>query len=230
MLSFDKNRDIIVCYGNVQVNSNENTPVHGIDYGDTEALIKAYSKFQNLSFLLGKEPKLLCNNLSNEVFDANIISIGGPRWNKVTEKLIGEIGSPLYYEKDKVGLLEKKEGMHVEPLEYKRTDKEMEDYGCWIFERKDKNKGARLIISGYTTAGVLIAAEALKKLNKEDYSFLQKEFKKKNKFAVIFKGKITISNSGEYSVIHKPETLRRRLVYENSFYDKNDYSYERGIY
>jgi hypothetical protein len=234
LLSLDRSKKIVISYGNVQVKNSDPTPVLskndliGFDYGDTEALVKVYSKARALFKWI--EPKLVCNNIDKSDISANIISVGGPRWNKVTERLIGEIGSPLFYEQGKDGLVEKRNGLKTDLLQYTKKSTEIEDYGCWIIEKKDENKGGRLIVSGYTTAGVLIAAEALSELNKSDYKYLRETFKKEGKCAVIFKGKIEIGSDGRYKSISKPQLVKERLIHVESFYAKHEnYSYENGV-
>ena len=128
------------------------------------------------------KPEIVTNNANTEKLENNVITVGGPKWNKVTEKLLGEMGSPLYYKVGESGLIKEVPEIGKDVLTYEKNNGEAVDYGCWIFERGDKNKGSRLIISGYSTWGVLIAAEALHRLEDiDDYSFLKRKLKKEKR-------------------------------------------------
>ncbi len=230
LFPIEKGREVLICYGNVQIKNNDDIAGKDendsacFDYGDTRATFKVYNKFINV------KPEIVTTNANSEKLENNVITVGGPKWNKVTEKLIGEMGSPLYYKVGISGLIKEIPDISKDILTYEKKNREVEDYGSWIFEKGDKSKGSRLIISGYSTWGVLIAAEALHRLKDlDDYRFLKGKLKKEKRFAVIFRGKVVLNEDGTIADIGKPILKKQLIIRDEAFFKTIiNYNYEKG--
>ncbi|WP_422104587.1 hypothetical protein [Winogradskyella sp.] len=230
-LSIKKSAPLILCYGNTHNSVSYTSPIleelpsTSFEYGDTNAILEIYSKFSIWSNI---KPNWYSDykpykNSNNDI----IVSIGGPKWNKTTEYLIGDIGSPLYFSSSKKGLIEKRSSVNKETLyEYNCTTNEnfsqISDFGCIICEKRD-NGGLLMIISGYSTFGVLFAAEALTKIPNVTIKKVIKSLNNDKKFGLIIKGSIKLDNNGRVIGESKIELLD--WIGERNFHESYNYSY-----
>ncbi|QSB02069.1 hypothetical protein JWZ98_03655 [Methylomonas sp. EFPC1] len=136
-----------------------------------------------------------------------VISVGGPKWNRITEYLIGALGSPVYF-KDRVenkGTFLKIKGFENK-IEYKEAEvnnvKYISDVGVIIIGKgaslKDKNSAKSVcVLTGYSVYGVRLAAEYLKKIKLEPKKYGINKIKEHSKICLLIKGNISIDENGE---------------------------------
>jgi len=234
LLNINTDKYIRICYANIQSSSDYVSPISSLipsgsfDYGDADSILLVYDKFRTRHHKLVRWVR---NEIPPTSKNGNLITIAGPKWNKSTEQLIGEMGSPLYYSKGVSGLIEKrsthrKENVHQFKFREVNGTIIAEDYGCLICVRNnalDKNIDSALIVSGYTTFGTLFAAEALHSLTKEEVNNISKSVGNDSKFAILVKGHIKLDLNGKISSPATVEVVT--WIGERDFLAPYEYSY-----
>jgi len=233
-LKINTNKQIKLCYGNIQSSNVYKSPIATIiptvsfDYGEAESILLVYDKFRKQ---FQNKTRWIKNEIPISSQNDNIICIGGPKWNKTTEQLLGEIGSPFYYSNSVQGLIEKrithdKENIHLFNFTKNQNYIEITDYGCLICARNNILKNdidCALIVSGYTTYGTLFAAEALNKMSATEIKNISKSLGNDNKFAVLVKGEIKLDLSGRIASGVKLEIVT--WIGERDFMHPYNYKY-----
>lgn len=201
----NKNEEICVVTGNIEHEMYK----HLMASGD----IRAYGEV--MSTLRNNYKKDLINSFFSKEFHPsqlmkyNIISVGGPRWNWVTRKVLDGFGDPFIFDLDNKCLIDRR----VKPekkysVVIKEDEGVKEDYGIIIKAiNPHKNDRNILIFMGYTTYGVLAATRCLSDLH--EYILRRKEIKNKflktKYFSVIVMAKIIKDEIGEEEVV--PEII-----------------------
>jgi hypothetical protein len=107
IIPFDASpKKLNLCYGLIPPGTTGRS--YTAEEGDLAAIYMIYDIFSSLytrKKIHIQNHKSAESNLDN--ID-NISSLSGPKWNKVTERLIGEIGSPVFFSKSKNGIILKK--------------------------------------------------------------------------------------------------------------------------
>lgn len=192
----NKKEEICVVTGNIE----HGVWKHLMATGD----IRTYGEV--MSVLRNNYKKELVNNFFSKEFHPhqlrkyNVISIGGPKWNWVTRKILEELGNPFKFDLENGQLVDRR---YNPP---KRYDVEIEnrnngvkaDYGIIIKTTNPyKNDKNILIFMGYTTYGVLAAVRCLSEF---------KEYIMKNKNL-----KERFLNSKNYSVVVRTTIIRDEI-------------------
>jgi len=234
LFNINTDKKIRICYANIQSSSNYVSPVSSLipsdsfDYGDADSILLVYDKFRTHYQSLVRWVR---NEIPPTSKNGNLITIAGPKWNKSTEQLIGEMGSPLYYSDGVSGLIEKRathktENLHQFSFREVNGAIDVEDYGCLICARNNAlgtNIDCAVIVSGYTTFGTLFAAEALHSLTKDEVKKISKSVENDNKFAILVKGHIKLDLEGR---IASPATIEIvTWIGERDFLSPYEYSY-----
>ncbi|WP_286260598.1 hypothetical protein [Pseudoalteromonas apostichopi] len=234
LFNINTDKDIRICYANIQSTSDYVSPVSSLipsgsfDYGDADSILLVYDKFRTHYHRLVRWVR---NEIPATSKNGNLITIAGPKWNKSTEQLLGEMGSPLYYSSGVNGLIEKrathkKENIHKFNFREVNGTIVAEDYGCLVCARNNalgKDIDSAVIVSGYTTFGTLFAAEALHSLTKEEVKNISKSVEGDNKFAILVKGNIKLDLDGK---IASPATVEIvTWIGERDFLAPYEYSY-----
>ena len=207
LLGVNPRASVRICYANVQSSESYQSPIarllpsRSLDYGDVDSIILVYDRFR---VRFGKNIRWARNAVPRQSQNGNIVSIAGPKWNKMTEQLIGEIGSPLYYSDGVQGLIERRAthgnaNIHQFQIRDVGGRIEIEDFGCLIFARPGVLSGqidCALVVCGYTTFGTLIAAEALHMLKRNEVKKIAKAVAGDKRFAIVVKGKIMLDPEG----------------------------------
>ena len=185
---------IVLTYGYVLPETTSN---YMIEEGDLIALFTAKelisSHYSEQNFLL-QDSITIANDLSSY---KNIFSLSGPKWNKITEYYLGQIGSPATFSKKPKGVAVKTSRMH-EPLIYETLRKEGQlattCYGIIIGGRLNVNDTTEkniLICSGRTTLSTNGCLLFLRQLSRKSdfYEELKKRglFKAQKKWGILLK-------------------------------------------
>jgi hypothetical protein len=203
-------------------------------YGDMEATLRVV---ETMAELINSSPSYHRALHDPKSIDGSVISIGGPKWNKATEYLIGKLGSPVFYKEGQKSLLiQKKNSTSIDELKFSEVASGsatiVRDYGVILVGKKEyfENFGdsgieSVCVLMGYSTVGVRVAAEYLRKLaypTKMAVKQLLNERlpKKSNRFCIIVVADIQLSPSGEY-IDHTEVSVD--VVPESDF--KNSYAY-----
>lgn len=159
-----------------------------------------------------------------------VISVGGPKWNRITETLIGALGSPVSYKEGSMATfitrnkVQKEFGYLAKKINSKThiTDVGVILIGKSDALQKDKRIKAKsvCVVTGYSVYGVRLAADYLQKII-EDKAQL-KLMVKHSKICIVIHGQIEIGDNGEVidSQVEKVEWF-----YENEFLAPWLYSY-----
>ncbi len=198
-------------------------------YGDIEATLLASETFCSWF----ESPPIFsrffsgADNLKNVV-----ISVGGPKWNKITQCIIGEIGSPVLYTESFKGTIVKIKGVDAKiPYCQKTVSKvrHIEDVGIILIgkakafaEGKMSNVNAACIIMGYSTYGVRLAAEYLRRVGKN--KGVLKKCKKHSKLCLMIKGVVEIDSNGEVISYHFSKN-EPDIIFEEDFLSSVPYNY-----
>lgn len=205
-------------------------------YGDMEATLRVV---ETMAELIGKSPTYHRALNDHRSINGSIISIGGPKLNKATEYLIGKLGSPAYYkEGTKALFIEKKSSKNPEKLEFYETlvgsKRQIRDYGVIIVGKRgyfetfgDSDIESACVLMGYSTVGVRVAAEYLRKLTYPSKSTVKNLLdchlpKKCNRFCIIIKADIQMTPDGDY-VDHTEVDVF--VIPESEFINPQTYSY-----
>lgn len=234
-LKLSGSHDIVLFYGSVH---REELSAHlnqvqreyaTFEYGDIAACLLVYDRLRTVHGL--KIIHAVGTNHPN-LLKGNVISIGGPKWNKVTEKLIGTIGSPLYFNADCSGTVEKRklhrhENCHEPRITPKKeTIQTICDYGIIVCARSEflgQSIPFAITIAGYSTYGVLIASEYLVSMSKSDIKRLQKRFNGDKRFSLLVKGTAEVDALGHVVSISQKELVSE--IPEKDFLEPRDYNY-----
>lgn len=163
--------------------------------------VRAYGEV--ISVLRNNYKKELINSFFSKEFHSqqlrkyNVISIGGPKWNWVTQKILEELGNPFEFDLENRKLVDKR---YDPPKEYdvKIDNGAKTDYGVIIKTTNPyKNDKSILIFMGYTTNGVLAAVRCLSEF--KEYIMKNKNLKKK------------FLNSKNYSVVVRTTIIRDEI-------------------
>ncbi|MDQ2977161.1 MAG: hypothetical protein M3R69_17340 [Acidobacteriota bacterium] len=195
------------------------------EYGDIASVVLAFDRFKTSS--RGKVRHSVGSDL-NVADDGNVVTIGGPKWNRVTEKLLGMLGSPLYFERDVAGVIEKRRMHHSQNIYTQAASNTQDrplritDYGFIICGRGFLPGGLKgaVLIAGYTTAGVLIATEFFVRMTSPEIRTLKRRFKGDKRFAILIQGVLEVSE-GRLNVSEPPKLVS--LIPESDF--RNPYTY-----
>lgn len=235
LFKLNKKKPLRICYANVQ-NSKyvspilELIPTGGFDYGDADSILLVYDNFRSI---FNKNTSWIRNEIPDNSMNGNIVCIAGPKWNKTTEYLIGEIGSPLYYSTQNRGLIEKRRchvNENIYPFKATKNDNiiEIEDYGCVVCGRDkviSNDIDSVIVVSGYTTYGTLFAAQALNSFSKREIKRIGNSIKNDKKFALIVKGTIKLDLNGKIASDTKITIVN--WIPERDFSEPYNYKYDR---
>lgn len=169
MIPFDyKLREINLCYGLIPPGTTGRSYV--AEEGDLAAI---YMIFDILAFLFKRENIRVQSHIAaREDFDniQNLVSISGPKWNHVTEMMIGQLGSPIYFSNSRDGIIYKDKSKKT--MEYLSIRKPphlaRKCYGLILsgaLSRSDGTKQRVMICAGNTTLSMFGIAAYLKKLS-----------------------------------------------------------------
>lgn len=164
-----------------------------------------------------------------------VISVGGPKWNKITEFLIGALGSPVKFKDgpNNKGVFLKIKGFENK-IEYKETEennvKNISDVGVIIIGKgtalKDKIKAKSVcVVTGYSVYGVRLAAEYLKMIKLEPKKYGINKIKEHSKICLLIKGNISIDENGEVMPLPVINEENIVIIYEDDFLDPYPYRY-----
>jgi len=201
------------------------------EYGDIAATLLVYDRVKSVRGL--KVTHTVGAN-SASTPKGNVISIGGPKWNKVTEKFIGAIGSPLYFRPGCVGVIERRklhnhENCHAPSIETRSPGRQtICDYGVILCARSgylDSGIPCALVLAGYSTYGVLIAAEYLVSCSPTDIRKLKKRLSGDRRFGFLIKGTAEVAPHGQVvSITHKELVAD---IPEREFLEPYEYQYDQ---
>lgn len=229
-----------VYFGNTRTGTNGisafDTQNANYVYGDMEATLRVV---ETMAELIGKSPTYHRALTNHKSINGSIISIGGPKWNKATEYLIGKLGSPVYYkEGTKALFIEKKSANNPEKFEFNETlvgkTRQIRDYGVIIVGKKgyfesfgDSGIESACVLMGYSTVGVRVAAEYLRKLTYPSKTEVKKLLecrlpKKINRFCLVVIADIQLTPDGDY-VDHTEVDVM--VIPESEFLNPQTYSY-----
>lgn len=159
-----------------------------------------------------------------------VISVGGPKWNKITETLIGALGSPVSYKEGSMATfitrnkVQKEFGYLAKKINSKThiTDVGIILIGKSDALQKDKRIKAKsvCVVTGYSVYGVRLAVDYLKKII-EDKAQL-KLMAKHSKICIAIHGQIQIGDNGE---VVNTQDDKVEWFYENEFLAPWLYSY-----
>ena len=237
LLGMKSDENLSICYGNVQSVSsdvyqsplNTTLPITSFDYGDIDATLIIYDR---IAPKFRRSVKHFPNDIPDYMKKGNIITIGGPKWNKATEKLLGEIGSPFYYLKGIEGLIERRsthESENIHKYKIKKNEDgtvEITDFGAIICARYSylgSQIPFAMVVSGYSTFGVLIAARYIYEISDDDFKKLKETIKQDKRFCIIVRGSVRLDNKGKFLGSISTELLS--WVHEQDFNQPYDYKY-----
>lgn len=224
-----------VFYGNIvtvklaEVQKDAHMVRTTLAYGDITATLLIYDRLK--STYLGKVEHSI-GNYPNLVTEGNVVSIGGPRWNKVTEFLLGRLGSPLYFEKDFEGIVEKRkshtsENIHTPTIEsFESGNIKIHERGFVICGRDcfvNPNLPSATIVAGYSTFGVLVAAQYLANLSGKELKELKARTRNDKRFCLLIEGEIEIDESMVTAHIENPTLIM--LIPEQDFLEPYSFSF-----
>jgi hypothetical protein len=207
----------------------------GYVYGDMEATLRV---IEVVSGLVGKPPSYFRALDNPKDIKGAVISIGGPKWNTATECFIGDLGSPVRYKEGSKSLFIQRKGQTGEhELKFEReslANNCVRDYGVvlvgkrgYFHKQEDSNIESVCVIMGYSTLGVRVAAEYVKKM-----AFPSKLTAKRlaadkippevDRYCVIVTADISTTVSGEYL---RHVEVREEVILEGEFLDAYTYKY-----
>lgn len=226
--------ETLVCYGNVQkeklIDSNDSRSYTTFEYGDMASVLLVYDRLKNT--YLSKVRHSVGYDLQNMPHNRNIVSIGGPKWNKLTEELIGRVGSPLYFNHGCTGIIEKRRTHQNENVYSPEThfaggdSRNVKDYGfiiCSRYSYLGHRIPCAVTIAGFSTYGVLIATEFLMRLEKSDIRTLAQRLKGEKRFGLLIEGVIKGDKRGRLIVGSTPKLIL--CIPEQDFADPYEYGY-----
>lgn len=227
---------VSICYGNIQSTEYRSPlcdylPKQKFDYGDIQATLVVYDRFRHK---FSNKITSYSNEVPKELRKGNIIAIGGPKWNKTTQEYIGKLGSPFYFTEGTKGLIEKRKNHSLENIHRFNITKlkdggvEVEDFGCIICARNgylSKDIPVIMLVIGYSTFGVLFAADELKKNDGKLIRDMKNSLSGSKKFAIMVKGKVKLDEDGQ--IVSEITTNIETLVPETDFLPPSDYSYSK---
>lgn len=233
-LGLNKNDKISIFYGNIYRELSENSDrsfrkdYATFEVGDIDSTLIIYDRFQNSSL------NIIDHHIGNEnklISRSNIISISGPKWNKVSEKLIGKVGSPLYFKSGVAGLVEKRRthpNENIYEIDIRNTSDNslcMKTYGFIILAKSYflTDIPLAIVIAGLTTYGSLISAKYLTSLTKSEIRALRKRLGRDKRFGLLIEGEIEIDSDGVIKEIKSINLLS--WIPENDFLDPYEYIY-----
>ncbi|MFQ5752501.1 MAG: hypothetical protein ACE5HI_10935, partial [bacterium] len=164
-LGLNLKQNILICYGNihkerlVQSDNKVRRDYATFEYGDIASTLIVYDRLTpacTVKHAVGSDLSVAS--------EGNIIAIGGPKWNKITEHLLGRIGSPFYFKQGVSGTIEKRkahqnENLHSIIIEQQSDGSvRIKDYGFILCARAHflgDNLPFAMVIVGYSTYGVL---------------------------------------------------------------------------
>lgn len=228
--------DIILIHGNIhkeqiEGDSSRKTKNYAtFEYGDISAVLEIYDRLSisgknNHKHTVGYSP-------TNHLQD-NLISVGGPKWNKTTERLLGKVGSPLLFRSEGLGTIEKRkshrnENCHEPKIETRNDERQLIcDYGIVICARSSylgPNIPLAIIIAGYSTYGVMIASEFLVNISNKEIKRLSRRFNGDQRFGLLLKGDLEVDLSGK--VICTNNIYIVSEIPEKDFLEPFDYRYK----
>lgn len=235
-LKVSPGHDIILIHGNIhkdqiEEDSNQKRKNYAtFEYGDISATLAIYDRLKipdknNLKHTVGYSPT---NHLQG-----NLISVGGPKWNKTTERFLGQVGSPLLFKSEGLGAIEKRKSHHNENCHEPTSEKRdggrllISDYGVVICARSSYLGPVvplAIVIAGYSTYGVMIAAEFFVNIPKREIKRLSKRFNGDRRFGILVKGNLEIDLLGQVISINKIDIVSE--IPEKDFLDPFDYHYK----
>jgi hypothetical protein len=234
-LGLNRGEETWVCYGNVQkenllnttnVNSRSYTT---FEYGDIASVLLMFDRLKSTYAAKVKHSVGVDFDI---VSQGNVVSIGGPKWNKVTEKLLGKIGSPLYFNRNAIGVIEKRRTHQNEniysPEICQQTDDSLKvrDYGFIICSRAcylDHRIPCAIVIAGFSTAGVLIATQFLISMSTSDIRILEQRLKNDKRFGLLIEGIVERDSHERLMVSSSPKLVS--WIPEQDFTDPFQYIY-----
>lgn len=228
------NDDWTLYFGNVLRNDSRTIafnqlPGQDYIYGDIESTL-IVSEIFNSAFKKNPTYSRFFNGADK--LENIVISVGGPKWNRITETLIGELGSPVKYEEGKkAAILTENHG--EKELAYKEEKKgkclHVNDVGVILVgksealrEKNGTNAKSVCVVTGYSVYGVRLAAEYLKKLCAVKSEF--KKISKNKKLCILVIGRVEVNNNGEVTNWNFDNL---KFIYAKGFVSPDLYTYEK---
>jgi hypothetical protein len=200
-------------------------------YGDIESTLIVGEIFGSW---FDKSPEYSRHFTSNDEFSGVLVSVGGPKWNAITERLIGAIGSPIHYKEGYEGLVVGPGNVQYDCKQSTEgSTRYINDIGVILVGKQKyfshhplgKVKAACVIV-GYSTYGVRLAAEFLKTI-KDDKNKLNNLLSNdipsdSARFCILVHGKVKIVSDGEVNV---PHIERYEVLTDSKFVEPYLYTY-----
>lgn len=234
-LGLNQKEETLICYGNVhkerlltsgdKIERNYAT----FEYGDIASILLIYDRLKPMCKAKVKHTVGSDLNIASQ---GNIVAIGGPKWNKITENLLGKIGSPLYFNQSDLGIVEKRRTHQNENLHTPDSQKQLngsmrvKDYGFIMCARSyflGREIPFAMIIAGSSTYGVLIAAEFLVGMKVSLIRLLKKRLKDDERFGLLIEGVVEVDSNGRFVGGEPPKLLT--WIPEQDFIDPFSYRY-----
>ncbi|PPD23199.1 MAG: hypothetical protein CTY18_05135 [Methylomonas sp.] len=221
--------NVVRINNDTRVTAFEELPDQQYIYGDIESTLIVSEVF-NSAF--HKKPKYSRFFNGADKLENIVISVGGPKWNRITETLIGELGSPVQYEegikatiltendvKNEFAYKEEKKGkcLHVNDVGVILVGKREA-----LREKNGTNATSVCVVTGYSVYGVRLAAEYLKKLCAVKSEF--KKIAKNKKLCILVVGRVEVNNSGEVTNWNFDDL---KFIYDKGFLPPDLYTYSK---
>jgi len=168
ILPFGSGDEVTICYGLIPPGTTGRNYV--AEEGDLAAIYVTYDIF---AFLFNRKGIRIQSHMvtkDNLSTYSNLVSISGPKWNRVTEMLIGELGSPVFFSKLQGNIVYHTSKNKVKEYKTIRNPPHLAErcYGLilsGIIERSDGSKQRVLICAGNTTLSMFGTTTYLKSLS-----------------------------------------------------------------
>ena len=200
-------------------------------YGDIESTLIVGDVFGSW---FEKSPEYSRHFISDDTLSGVLLSVGGPKWNAITERLIGAIGSPVKYEDGYEGLVEVTGNVRYDCKQsIEGTTRYITDTGVILVGKQRYfsdhplgNMKSACVIMGYSTYGVRLAAEFLKTFKDDKNKFnnlLSNDISSNSaRFCILVHGKVKIVSDGEVNV---PHIERYEVLTDSKFVEPYLYTY-----
>ena len=232
-LGLNRKEDTLICYGNVQKErlgeTEEKTKYTTIEYGDIASTLLIFDRLKpavaaRVKHVVGSDIKMASQG--------NIVAIGGPKWNKVTEYLLGRMGSPIYFNQGTPGVIERRrthqrENIYKSEVEHQPDgSSRVRGYGFIVCARSHFLGRAipfAMIIAGFSSLGVLIATEFLSSMSSSVIRSLRKRLSDDKRFGLLIEGVVHVDSNGQTIGSDPPKLLS--WIPEQDFIDPFSYQY-----
>ena len=238
ILPFDSGGEVTICYGLIPPGTTGRNYV--AEEGDLAAIYMTYDIF---AFLFGRKRIHVQSYIvakDNLAAYPNLVSISGPKWNSVTEMLIGELGSPAFFSKSHGNIVYHTIKNKVKEYQTTRNPPHLAEkcYGLilsGIIERSDGSKQRVLVCAGNTTLSMFGTITYLKNLSnarKFRNPFKKHGISSEKKWGLILEVKNNIPDrDGLVFLPMNPAAIHVRIVdyvSDKEFREPYAYQYEKA--